>query len=44
MNKENIYQWTAFLSGPDDSPFKDSFFELNITLDDEYPVGPPKIR
>lgn len=44
MDEHNIYNWKAFLSGPDDSPFKDSFFELNIRLDEEYPVKPPKIR
>ena len=44
MNNENIFSWKAYLSGPEDSPFKDSYFELNISLDTEYPVKPPKIR
>ena len=44
MNNDNIFVWKGFLCGPEDSPFKDSYFELSITLDSEYPVKPPKIR
>ena len=44
MDASNIYKWNAYLSGPEDSPYKDSFFNLKILLDSDYPVKAPKIK
>ncbi len=44
MSPENIFKWDAYLSGPPDSPFRHSYFYLQVTLDNEYPVKAPKIR
>ena len=43
VENDNLFTWTAYISGPADTPFRDSFFELKIKLDNEYPVKPPKI-
>ena len=28
MEDDNLFTWTAYISGPEDTPFRDSFFEL----------------
>jgi ubiquitin-protein ligase len=33
MEINNLLKWRAFLAGPEDSPYKDSYFELHINLD-----------
>ena len=41
---ENIFStWTAFLFGPEDSPYKDGIFEVKITIPQNYPMVPPKM-
>lgn len=43
MDENNIYKWTAFLFGPDESPYEEGIFEIKILLDNSYPLTPPKI-
>ena len=39
---DNIYEWTATLFGPPDSPYAGGTFFLNILFTDNYPFTPPK--
>lgn len=41
---DNILHWKATLKGPDNSPYEDGTFELDIVFSDNYPFSPPKIR
>ena len=39
-----MLQWEGYLSGPEDSPFQDSYFKISINLTSQYPIKPPAIR
>ncbi|KAK3261431.1 E2 ubiquitin-protein ligase peroxin 4 [Cymbomonas tetramitiformis] len=40
----NIFRWTAWLKGPEDTPFSKGRFELAISVPDAYPLVPPTVR
>ena len=40
---EDLFVWTAYLFGPEGSPFQDGIFELKINLPSNYPFSPPKM-
>lgn len=41
---ENLMIWKGFLPGPADTPYQKGAFSIEITLHDQYPVSPPKVR
>jgi len=41
---ENIYNWSASIIGPENSPYKGGIFKLLINFPEDYPFHPPKIR
>ena len=41
---ENIYNWTAQIFGPSETPYEGGVFELNIVYPSNYPFKPPKIN
>jgi peroxin-4 len=43
FDDKDLFNWTAFLFGPDDSPYSDGIFELKINLTNNYPLNAPKI-
>ena len=44
IKDNNLYKWEALIKGPEDSPYKDGFFILEINFPDDYPFCPPKIN
>ncbi len=38
FDETNIFNWTAYLFGPADSPYKDGIFEVSIVLNSSYPL------
>lgn len=40
----NIYQWNAFIEGPEKTIWEGGLFELELEFTDEYPTRPPKVR
>ena len=41
---EDLYQWKAFMVGPQQTPYAGGIFELEIKLSKDYPFKPPKVR
>jgi len=40
----NIYQWSAMIYGPSETPYEGGIFKLNIIYPQTYPFKPPKIN
>ena len=43
-SEENIREWTAFIKGPEDTPFAGGVYQIAIELGTRYPVVPPSMR
>ena len=41
---DNLYEWFAYICGPDNSPYKDGKFKLSIIFPENYPFSPPSIN
>lgn len=41
--EESLFKWTAFLHGPEGTPYEDGVFQLQIHVGKEYPIAPPQI-
>lgn len=41
---DNMYNWTATIFGPPDSPYAGGTFFLSVTFTDNYPFTPPKFK
>ena len=43
FNENNMYNVTAVIIGPKDTPYENGIFCFSITIPDNYPFSPPKI-
>jgi len=44
VSDSNIYEWSATLAGPKESPYEGGIFLLTINFPKNYPFKPPKIN
>ena len=43
VDEDNIFRWTATISGPEGSPYENGIFRLEVNLPENYPIRPPQI-
>ena len=41
---DNIMKWKAIIFGPEDTPWEDGVFKLNLEFSEEYPHKPPHVN
>jgi ubiquitin-conjugating enzyme E2 D len=41
---DNIFHWNAAISGPENTPYEDGVFSLDIQYPVEYPFKPPTVQ
>ncbi|SBT37391.1 ubiquitin-conjugating enzyme, putative [Plasmodium ovale wallikeri] len=44
IKDSNIFEWVGFIKGPMGTPYEDGHFILDITIPNDYPYNPPKVR
>merc|ERR1711912_71443 len=42
--EDNLRYFKVIIAGPRDSPYEDGIFKLELFLEAEYPMTPPKVR
>eukprot|EP00920_Eleutheroschizon_duboscqi_P041601 GHVT01099855.1.p1 GENE.GHVT01099855.1~~GHVT01099855.1.p1 ORF type:complete len:153 (-),score=2.25 GHVT01099855.1:499-957(-) len=41
--EDNLYNWTAYIHGPADSPYEGGRWKLRIICPSDYPISPPSV-
>mmetsp|Transcript_27510 Transcript_27510/g.38401 ORF Transcript_27510/g.38401 Transcript_27510/m.38401 type:complete len:192 (+) Transcript_27510:100-675(+) len=41
---KNLFEWTAYIKGPPDSPYEGGTFQLRLQVPPKYPLKPPKVH
>lgn len=44
INESNLLEWVANINGPEESPYRNGVFTLNIELNSEYPFNAPFVK
>jgi len=44
IESESRIQWIAYLNGPEDTPYVDGLFQIEIIFDNDYPISPPRVQ
>ena len=41
ISEDNLFEWEAFIQGPENTPYDCGVFEARITFPKDYPLAPP---
>ncbi|CDU19028.1 ubiquitin-conjugating enzyme E2, putative [Plasmodium yoelii] len=44
IKDSNFFEWVGFIKGPEGTPYEGGHFTLAITIPNDYPYNPPKIK
>lgn len=42
--ENSLFEWNAFIEGPENTIWEGGLFELNLTFSEEYPTKPPQVK
>ena len=42
-NPSNLNKWTCAIKGPDDTPYENGYFQMEINFPPNYPFKPPRV-
>jgi ubiquitin-conjugating enzyme E2 D len=40
---DNLFEWEAIIIGPENTPYEQGLFKLNIYIPKDYPIKPPNV-
>lgn len=44
IDENNMFEWEAYIKGPDETPFEGGVFCARLSFPRDYPLNPPKVR
>ncbi|VWU52904.1 ubiquitin-conjugating enzyme, putative [Hepatocystis sp. ex Piliocolobus tephrosceles] len=44
VKNSNMFEWVGYIKGPEGTPYENGHFVLDITIPNDYPYNPPKIK
>ena len=44
ISDDSIYEWEAMIFGPENTPWEEGMFELELKFTNDYPTKPPQIK
>ena len=44
LNESDLFEWQAFITGPEQTSYEGGLYELTLSIPCDYPVKAPKVR
>ncbi|UVC54598.1 ubiquitin carrier protein [Theileria orientalis] len=44
VSDSNIFRWTAYIRGPEGTPYENGIYKLSINCPSSYPIQPPTVQ
>ncbi|KAI9006027.1 Ubiquitin-conjugating enzyme E2 G2 [Gaertneriomyces sp. JEL0708] len=44
IDESNLFEWEAYITGPDDTPYEGGVFSATLSFPPDYPLSPPVMK